>query len=91
RVHCLKTDTGDTLWVFETKGHVDSSPAIVGERVFVGSRDGNLYELDLKTGAKRWQFAAGAPISSSPAVARGHLVIAAEDGTVYCLGPSAMP
>jgi outer membrane protein assembly factor BamB len=88
RVHCLKADTGDPLWLFETKGRVDSSPTIVGDRVFIGSADGNLYELDLKTGGKRWQFTAGAAVVSSPAVARGHLVIAADDGNVYCFGPS---
>jgi outer membrane protein assembly factor BamB len=35
-----------------TRARVDSSPAISGGRVFVGSSDGKLYVLDTATGAK---------------------------------------
>src|ERR1019366_7075023 len=33
------------LWTFKTGGPVKSSPAIVQERVFIGSDDGNVYAL----------------------------------------------
>jgi outer membrane protein assembly factor BamB len=56
----------------------------VDGRVYVGSNDGNLYELDLATGRKAWEFTAGAPLLASPAVAGGVLVIGSEDGTLYC-------
>ena len=42
------------LWTFKTGGPVKSSAAIVGQRVFIGSHDGLLYELDLATGSKIW-------------------------------------
>ena len=35
------------LWTFKTAGPVKSSPAIVSDRVFVGSDDGNVYALAL--------------------------------------------
>jgi len=35
-VHAFKPDSGDPLWHFQTKGRVDSSPVIVGKRVYVG-------------------------------------------------------
>jgi hypothetical protein len=47
-------------WTFATRGDVDSSPAIAGGRVYVGSRDKKLYVLDLKTGKKLDEFQAGA-------------------------------
>ena len=53
--------------------------------MFVGSSDGNLYELDLATGKKVWEFTAGAALTASPAAAGGALVIGSQDGTVYCL------
>jgi outer membrane protein assembly factor BamB len=85
-VHCLNAKTGKAIWTFATRGRVESSPAIAGERVYVGSNDGRLYVLDLKTGAKLWEFHAGAPLSASPAISSGRLVIGSQDGMLYCFG-----
>ncbi len=65
---------------------MDSSPVIVGRRVYFGSSDGYLYALDFADGKKVWSFAAGAPITGSPAVGEGRLVIGAGDGGIYCFG-----
>ena len=43
-------------WKFHTGGSVTSSPAVVGDTVYVGSNDNNLYALDLETGALKWKF-----------------------------------
>ncbi len=51
-IHALDAKTGKAHWTFMTNARVESSPAIVGNRVFVGSTDGRLYELDLMKGAK---------------------------------------
>jgi len=59
---------------------------VSANRVFIGSSDGNLYELDLVSGAKTWQFAAGAALTASPAAAQGALVIGSQDGVLYCFG-----
>ncbi len=49
---CTRLDrsTGKAIWTFTTRARVESSPLVVGNRVFVGSNDGVLYELDLATG-----------------------------------------
>ncbi len=86
RVHALDPKNGAIRWTFKTKGGVDSSPVMVGDRVFFGSSDGHLYALELETGRKVWQFETGAPISASPAISADHLVIGSEDGVVYCFG-----
>ena len=64
-VHGL-TVNGKAAWTFATRARVESSPAIAGDRVFVGSNDGRFYVLNLTTGAKLWEFDAGAPLSASP-------------------------
>jgi len=69
-----------------TNARIESSPAIVGSRVFVGSNDGRLYELDLATGTKKWEFDTGAAVPTSPAIAEGRVVIGAQDGRLYCFG-----
>ena len=86
RVQALDTQTGKELWQFAAKQRVDSSPVIVGQRVFVGSGDGRLYAFDLASGKELWQFEAGGDFAGSPAVAAGRLVIANEAGVVYCFG-----
>jgi ribosomal protein L4 len=65
---------------------VDSSPAIAGGRVFVGSNDGRVYGLDLASGKKVWEYEAASPVTSSPAVAKGKVVVATADGQVICFG-----
>jgi outer membrane protein assembly factor BamB len=59
------------LWSFKTGGPVKSSAAIVGDRVFIGSGDGNLYALDLARGKKLWSFKTGDEVESSPLVLDG--------------------
>ncbi|HEV7999703.1 MAG TPA: PQQ-binding-like beta-propeller repeat protein [Planctomycetaceae bacterium] len=87
-LHCLDRATGKEVWNFPTRGHVESSPVVVGERVFFGSGDGNVYAVTLKNGKKAWQFRAGRSITASPAVGEKCLVIGTDgpDGTVYCFG-----
>ena len=84
-VHGL-TLAGKAAWTFTTRARVESSPAIAGGRVFVGSNDGRFYVLGLSNGAKLWEFNAGAPLSASPAIANGRIVIGSQDGRLYCFG-----
>ena len=84
-VHGL-TLAGKAAWTFATRARVESSPAIAGGRVFVGSNDGRFYVLNLTTGAKLWEFDTGAPLSASPAIANGRIVIGSQDGRLYCFG-----
>ena len=84
-VHGL-TVAGKAAWTFATRARVESSPAIAGGRVFVGSNDGRFYVLNLDTGAKLWEFDTGAPLSASPAIANGRIVIGSQDGRLYCFG-----
>ena len=84
-VHGL-TLAGKGVWTFGTRARVESSPAIAGGRVFVGSNDGRFYVLNVNDGAKIWEFDAGAPLSASPAIANGRIVIGSQDGRLYCFG-----
>ena len=67
------------------RARVDSSPAIAGGRVFVGSNDGRVYGLDLASGKKVWEYEAASPVTSSPAVAKGKVVAATADVQVHLL------
>ena len=71
-VRAIDLATGKERWRFATRARVDSSPAIAGNRVVVGSGDGKLYVLDAHDGRKIWEFDAGARLhrvaGQSPAV-----------------------
>jgi outer membrane protein assembly factor BamB len=84
-VHGLSLD-GKGVWTFATRARVESSPAIAGGQVYVGSNDGRFYVLSVNNGAKLWEFNAGSPLSASPAIGRGRIVIGSQDGRLYCFG-----
>jgi outer membrane protein assembly factor BamB len=85
-LHCVNRTTGAPIWKFPTRGKVDSSPAICGDKVVVGSDDGRLYLVSLSNGKELWSYEIGQPVGSSPAVAEGKVVVGCDDGNVYCFG-----
>ena len=89
RLHCIDRASGKQVWVFQTRGEVESSPVVCGDAVVVGSGDGRLYCVALADGKERWAYEIGAPVTASPAAADGRIVVGAEDGHVYCFGTSA--
>ena len=85
-IHALKPETGDLLWSYPVKSRVDSSPVIVGERVFFGTTGGAIYGLNIHSGEQVWKFVTGASIMASASVGGGKLVIGADNGILYCFG-----
>ncbi len=86
QVYSLNPKTGKQNWTVKLKAKIDSSPVIVGDRVFVASTDGRFYALRLKDGSTTWEKQFNGGFISSPAVAFERLVIASDRGVVYCLG-----
>jgi hypothetical protein len=77
-----------------THGDVESSPAVAGGLVFVGSDDGNVYALNASTGIPAWIYMTHGAVESSPAVAGGLVFVGSWDsvtrnGMIYALSASA--
>ena len=68
-------------------GSVRSSPAIVDDKVFVGSSDKNVYVLNATTGKKKigWNYTTDGAVESSPAVVDNMVFVGSMNGTVYAL------
>ena len=49
-VHALDAKNGEALWTFAAGAKVDSSPVISGDRVWIGSSNGEILALDLRSG-----------------------------------------
>ena len=80
--------TNNTIWNYATGGSIWSSPAIVDNKVYVGSNDGKIYCLNALTGAHIWSYTTNDIVDSSPAVAYGYVYIGSTDNNVYCLDAS---
>ncbi|HKL79272.1 MAG TPA: PQQ-binding-like beta-propeller repeat protein [Mobilitalea sp.] len=52
----------DGSWKFKTGSGVASSPMIIENTIYFGSKDGNFYALDKKTGKELWKYNSGNPI-----------------------------
>ncbi|MDP4215828.1 MAG: PQQ-binding-like beta-propeller repeat protein [Bacteroidota bacterium] len=64
---------------------IRSTPAVFGNRVFVGCGDGTLYCLDAGSGKVLWGFPTGGPVYSSPAASASSVYFSSRDGYVYSL------
>ncbi len=75
-------------WKFSTTKPIDSSPTIVGDTVYVGCDDGNMYALNKNDGSIKWKFATkgNKAIKSTPAVWKNKVVcFVGNDGFLYAL------
>lgn len=75
----------EPLWSYTTGYGIDSSPAVVNGRVYVGSGDKNVYCLNASSGTLNWSYATSNYIGSSPAIAGGCVYIGNYDGRIYSL------
>ena len=62
-----------------------SSPALVGDKVYFGAGDGNVYAVDAHSGVLQWKYQTGDVVHASPAVANGTVYIGSFDGNLYAL------
>ena len=49
RLHCVRRDNGKVVWTFSTRGAVDSSPVVCGDKVLVGSNDSRAKQAQTKS------------------------------------------
>jgi outer membrane protein assembly factor BamB len=78
----LNGDTGAIVWVSPPimNDFSDSSPAVAGGLIVVGSNGGHFYGFDAATGAARWDYQADGVVAlASPLVAGGKVFMAGGD------------
>jgi len=86
-IHALEVATGKEKWktTIGAGWSGESSPAVVGGTVYIGSRDNNIYALDATTGNVKWKHFTGGEIHSSPVVLDGVVYIGSTDLYLYVL------
>ncbi len=69
-------------WAFD---YYYSSPAVVNDQIFIGSKDGCIYDVNEISGQVKWKFKTGGIVRSSPAVAGGVLYAGDTDGSLFAI------
>ena len=92
-VFAIDASTGASKWNYTVDGGTTASPAISGNRVFIGSSNGKVYCLDAINGSQVWNATIGSNwfagiYMSSPAIADGMLFVGSGDSNCYCLNAS---
>ncbi len=75
--HVVKLDarTGKILWKRSLPGRAESSPLVLGNSLYFGCEDGQLFSLSTRNGNVRWATSLGGAVKSAPAFYRGTLYV----------------
>jgi outer membrane protein assembly factor BamB len=82
KIYCLDPEKGEKVWEFGTYSHTESTPAVVGDRLYSGAGDDGLYCLSADKGEKVWQFPSF-HIDAPPQVAQGRVYAGCGIGDLY--------
>jgi outer membrane protein assembly factor BamB len=102
-IYCINADTGVQIWkkyagglqvatLFSSMVQIRSSPIVVGNRLYVGAMDGNLYCLRTSDGNVEWTYTVSTTeygLGGSPYVSEGVVYIASGDGLLYAIDAAA--
>ena len=85
KVVAINRRTGHIRWAKRLSSASESSPLVVGGRVYVGSQAGTVYALNAKNGHMRWHYQAGGPVKGALAYDGGRLYFGDYGGSVTAL------
>ncbi|WP_329345412.1 outer membrane protein assembly factor BamB family protein [Streptomyces sp. NBC_01352] len=84
-LHAVDALSGRERWAFYADHYMTSTPAVRGDRVYVGSWDHHLYAVDADIGEPYWKFPTEGAVASSPVLADGLVHFGCWDNTLYTL------
>ncbi len=71
----LNAETGAIIWKKALPGRAESSPLVLGNTVYFGCEDGQLFALSTRNGDVRWATTLRGPIKAAPAFRGGILYV----------------
>ena len=78
-------DELQVAWEFKADEAIESTPIVIGDRVFVADVMGKIYCLARRDGQERWRKDYQTGFLASPVIAGDRLVIGDYDGNLYAL------
>ncbi|HET7443520.1 MAG TPA: PQQ-binding-like beta-propeller repeat protein [Solirubrobacterales bacterium] len=81
----VAADDGHIDWIHDTHSHLESSPLVVGDTLYVGTDKAKLLAVDIADGHVRWSFSAPGAIKASPSYDHGRIYVADYQSSVYAV------
>jgi len=85
RVAALRARDGKEMWSKPLPSRTESSPLVIGGRVYFGSEDGTVYALRASDGGIVWRFKAAGAVKGAPALWDGKLYFGDYSGRMYAI------
>lgn len=98
QLYAVDARSGNSVWKFDMGDplvarlpvpkawdYMQSSPALAGGVVYVGSANSDFFAVDAKTGKEKWRVPVGNYVRSSPAVVDGVVYFGDMLGVIYAL------
>jgi outer membrane protein assembly factor BamB len=85
RVIAFSAGYGKIRWQ-KTIGPTESSPLLIGNRLYTGDWQGRVWALDARSGRTIWRQGGMGPIKGGLAFSDGRLYVGSYDGHLYCFG-----
>ena len=81
----LDAKNGKVDWYRNLHAHLESSPLIVNDTLYIGTDSSQLLALDPRNGKTRWKFDAPGAIKASPSYNRGKIFVADYQSAMFAL------
>lgn len=76
---------GQIDWLRDLHAHLESSPLVVGDTLYIGTDTAKLLAVDTADGHTRWSFSAPGAIKASPSYDHGRVYVADYQSSVYAV------
>ncbi len=83
-LYLIDTKTGKEMWKFKTGDSISVGPTLTEDHVYVGSKDGYLYSLNLD-GTLDWRFKTNDEVACGAIIHKDKILFGGFDGYFYCL------
>lgn len=67
KLYGIDAGQGTKLWHFPVRGHVESTPLILGQSAIFGAGDDGVYAVHVRTGERIWHYSDQRHVDSTPA------------------------
>jgi outer membrane protein assembly factor BamB len=81
----VDADDGHIDWLRDVHAHLESSPLVVGDTLYIGTDTAKLLAVDIANGHTRWTFSAPGAIKASPTYDDGRIFVADYQSSVYAV------
>ncbi|MCJ7571299.1 MAG: PQQ-binding-like beta-propeller repeat protein [Candidatus Thermoplasmatota archaeon] len=74
-IFCIDVDNGEEIWRYRFEGNIESTPALVNDKLYFGGLNGIVYCLNAKDGSEIWKYNTNTWLAS-PAISDNKVFIA---------------